>query len=247
MQRKDLKEVFDWCYIPHPELPSSDPRNHTIDGFNLWPDREVDFREVLQSYFVEMTKCAFRLLRIFCKGLGISEHALDEIFDGGIGFARLNFYERLESQDIDDSRKDSDLPALGIHNHTDAGFLTILYQDAVEGLQMLHNDTWIDIPAVSGSFIINVGDMCTVLSNGEFRAPIHRVLAPKGNRRYSVPFFFNPSPTANIEPLPCFLTEGRLPKYRSINWGEFRSKRFAGDYRDKGKEIQISDYLKDTA
>lgn len=33
-------------------------------------------------------------------------------------------------------------------------------------------------------------------------------------------------------------------RYRPINWGEFRLKRFAGDYADQGTdEVQISHYL----
>lgn len=33
-------------------------------------------------------------------------------------------------------------------------------------------------------------------------------------------------------------------RYRPVNWGEFRLKRFAGDYADQGtEEVQISHYL----
>lgn len=35
-------------------------------------------------------------------------------------------------------------------------------------------------------------------------------------------------------------------RYRSVNWGEFRLKRFAGDFADQGtEEVQISHYLLD--
>lgn len=35
-------------------------------------------------------------------------------------------------------------------------------------------------------------------------------------------------------------------RYRPVNWGEFRLKRFAGDYADQGtEEVQISHYLLD--
>lgn len=34
------------------------------------------------------------------------------------------------------------------------------------------------------------------------------------------------------------------PRYKVINWGEFRMKRFAGDYADQGEEdVQISHFL----
>ena len=240
VQKRDLKEVFDWCYVPHPELDPEDPKNKTIDGFNRWPRGEQEFKSSLQSYFSEMTRCAFKLLTVFCKGLGIPPDSLHPIFENGIGFARMNFYERVLCADDNVNAK---VPLLGINNHTDAGFLTILYQDHVPGLQVQHSGEWIDVPSIPGALTINVGDMCTVLTNGEFVAPIHRVIAPVEHRRYSVAFFFNPHQAAEIEPMQCFLTGERKAKYRPILWGTFRRKRFAGDYKDEGKEIQINDYV----
>jgi hypothetical protein len=38
--------------------------------------------------------------------------------------------------------------------------------------------------------------------------------------------------------------EERPARYRSINWGEFRSRRTAGDYADYGEEVQITQYYK---
>jgi hypothetical protein len=35
-------------------------------------------------------------------------------------------------------------------------------------------------------------------------------------------------------------------KYRSVNWGEFRRRRFEGDFADVGKEVQISQYRYDS-
>ena len=67
-----------------------------------------------------------------------------------------------------------------------------------------------------------------MLSNDRFKAPLHRVLASSGRRRYSAPFFFNPRPSADIAPLPRFVDEQHPPVYRPINWGDFRSQRYAG-------------------
>ena len=58
--------------------------------------------------------------------------------------------------------------------------------------------------------------------------------------RYSIPFFYNPSYATDCAPLPT--PEREPPKYRPINWGEFRRARTAGDYADYGKEIQIEDF-----
>jgi len=40
----------------------------------------------------------------------------------------------------------------------------------------------------------------------------------------------------------CLPLLGNEPKYRVLNWGEYRSKRAAGDYSDLGEEIQVDDF-----
>lgn len=76
-----------------------------------------------------------------------------------------------------------------------------------------------------------------VWSNDRYRAPVHRVLASSEQARYSAPFFFNPRYNCDYRPLG-----DETPVYRSINWGEFRAGRAAGDYANLGDENQISDY-----
>jgi isopenicillin N synthase-like dioxygenase len=60
--------------------------------------------------------------------------------------------------------------------------------------------------------------------------------------RYSAPFFFNPAYSAEYGPLPSTTDARHPPRYRAINWGEFRARRAAGDYADYGAYAQISDY-----
>lgn len=84
--------------------------------------------------------------------------------------------------------------------------------------------------------------MVRVWSNGIYHAPLHRVLANKTSERYSFPFFFAPSYDTIIQPLEQCVTKERPLRYRPINWGYFRSQRFAGDYADVGEEIQITHY-----
>ena len=81
--------------------------------------------------------------------------------------------------------------------------------------------------------------MIQVWSNDLYKAPLHRVQANSSTARYSAPFFYNPSYDCDVEPLPYI---GNNSNYNAINWGEFRSKRFAGDFADLGEEVQISDY-----
>ena len=143
-------------------------------------------------------------------------------------------------------------PRLGVNRHFDAGCLTLLYQDPkVRALQVNINahdalkpdPEWVDVDPVPGAFTVNVGDMLQVLSNGEYKAPEHRVLASDPTtERYSAPFFYNPSYDAKVEPK---LADGAKapPRYAPFTYGYYRRRRFEGDFADEGKpEIQIADY-----
>ena len=52
--------------------------------------------------------------------------------------------------------------AIGTTRHSDSGFLTVLLQGDTGGLQVLHDDQWIDVPPTPGAFIVNIGDLMQV-------------------------------------------------------------------------------------
>ena len=60
--------------------------------------------------------------------------------------------------------------------------------------------------------------------------------------RFSAPFFFNPAYRTDYAPLPTTIDAEHPARYRSINWGEFRDRRAAGDYAECGEEVQIGHY-----
>lgn len=52
---------------------------------------------------------------------------------------------------------------MGGTKHSDLGFLTLLLQDSVGGLQVNHQNVWIDVPPVKGALLANIADMMQVV------------------------------------------------------------------------------------
>ena len=110
---------------------------------------------------------------------------------------------------------------------------------------MCVDDVWVDVLPIDGAIVVNTGDMMQVWSNDRYQAAEHRVLPRTNTRRFSLPYFFNPTYDTNYEPLPGSIATGDVAHYRSINWGEFRQARADGDYADYGAEVQISHFWTD--
>ena len=240
---RDMKEVFDFGCVPHPELPDEDPKNRTPDGFNRWPDPCLcsDFRPTLWEYYRACERLAFILLEAIGESLSLPYGRLSGDFrDTHTSFLRLNFFP-LQGP-LRTNHPSSQTGHLGIHHHTDAGALTVLLQDEVGGLEVCLNHQWFPVEPVAGALVINIGDIVQVWSNDRYRAPLHRVLPSENRDRYSLPFFFNPSYDAEYAPLPELTNDTSPPRYRSIKWSEFRWKRQQGDFANYGAENQIADY-----
>ena len=80
-----------------------------------------------------------------------------------------------------------------------------------------------------GSFVLNIGNALSLMTNGRFVSTAHRVNNPSRQRsRYSVAIFFDPCLDAEVEVLNGFKTGATsLP---SMNFGEYFSSRLAVNY-----------------
>ncbi len=78
--------------------------------------------------------------------------------------------------------------------HTDNGFFTILIQEQIKvaSLQVFLNNEWTPVPSLAEGFVINIGDMLQLMSDGLFKSTPHRVNHFGAGSRVSLPFFVYP-------------------------------------------------------
>lgn len=236
--RPDWKQVFDYGAEPGPDEPA--PRHS--DGRNQWPEALPHLKPILLRHHASCDRVAQAILRAIAVSLGFPADRFARYFDRHSGFVRLNRYPRCDDPAPPDADWFPDQGRLGVHHHTDAGAITLLYQDRVAGLQAWLGDRFVVVEPVEGAFTVNLGDMLQVWSNDRYHSPIHRALTSDREDRYSAPYFLNPSYETVCEPLLEADAASEPPRYRPISWAHFRDQRSAGDYADYGAEIQIEDF-----
>jgi isopenicillin N synthase-like dioxygenase len=208
-----------------------------------WPHGLPAFEPAIRDYYAACARVAGRLLAAIAANLGARPAVLARGFDDAqTSFVRLNYYPACPAPAAPADLSTPVEGFLGVNHHTDAGALTVLLQDDQPGLEVFHRGRWYPVEPRRGALVINIGDIVQVWSNDRYPAPVHRVITSAEKARYSAPFFYNPSYETNYAPLPSTVDPAHPQRYRTINWGEFRALRAAGDYADYGEEVQISHY-----
>ena len=225
----DWKEGFDYG------AQDGSLDNRGMDGYNQWPEEPLEFEKTMREWFAQMLNLSKILLKAIAKSLDWDPNTFMPYFETNhTSMLRLNHYPVCPNPEQNK----------GVHHHTDAGVLTVLLQDDhVNSLSVFHNNKWILIPPKKDTFVVNIGDMMQIWTNDRYKAALHRVECNKFYERYSAPFFYNPAYSSDVKPL--YLKENEKPLYKTVNWGYFRSQRYAGDYANYGEEIQISQFRDD--
>ncbi|MGI5455724.1 isopenicillin N synthase family dioxygenase [Streptomyces sp. CA-249302] len=172
-----------------------EPAYWWLEGPNQWPDGLPELRTAALGWMDRLSAVAQRLLHELLTAIGAPADFYDPVF-GAHAHPHLKLVRYPGSA--------SDGADQGVGAHKDYGFLTLLLQDQVGGLQVERGDRLFhDVPPVDGAFVVNLGELLEVATNGYLLATNHRVVSPRGaTERFSVPFFYNPRLDARVAPLP---------------------------------------------
>ena len=200
---------------PDPSDPLTEatplPSEHDLPGW----------RATAQSYYLGMEQLGQAIMRSLARSLALPETTFDAAFKGGISTLRLIRYPKRDDAAIPAADR---AKAFVEHNgvsrqlvggaHVDSGFVTLLAQDGVEGLQARATDgAWLNVPPAEGTLAVNFGGLLERWTGGRIKATEHRVLSP-GRERCSIPFFYEPGANADIRPLP------NRPQFEPFTYGD---------------------------
>ena len=195
---------------------------------NVWPPLP-DFRATLQAYFDAVLDVGARLHRAFALDLGLPEDFFADRIDRPLATLRLLRYPAPTASSASASAA-TEAARPGAGAHTDYGNVTLLATDGVAGLQVRRRDgAWIDVPALPGAFVCNIGDCLMRWTNDVYVSTPHRVRRPVAER-HSIAFFLDPNPEALVAAIPSCVPEGEAPRHAPITTQDYLRQRFAATY-----------------
>jgi isopenicillin N synthase-like dioxygenase len=212
----DYREQFD-IGAEREALPvtADSPTWQRMQGPNQWPEALPELQTVVTRWQQQMTAVALELLRAFAGALNLPRNAFD------------NLYGDYPNEHI---------KLIRVGAHKDSGFLTMLLQDDQPGLQVeVTPDNWIDASPLPGAFVVNIGELLELATNGYLRATVHRVVSPpQSSERLSIAFFLGAQldavvPIYQLPPQLAELAQGPSsdplnPLLREVGWNYLKGR-----------------------
>ncbi|XP_038904929.1 protein DMR6-LIKE OXYGENASE 2-like [Benincasa hispida] len=179
------------------------------------PTKPTRFREILEEYCKRIREMTRELVRGISESLGLEECCLDKaanLESCSIVFA-ANLYPPCPQPEL----------ARGLPSHSDHCLLTILLQNQIAGLQILHHDKWLNVNPIPNSLLVNVADQLEILSNGKYKSVLHRAIVNDKATRISIAMAVGPSLETVVGPAPQLINKhtNNPPLFKNIKYIDY--------------------------
>ncbi|KAI3456078.1 hypothetical protein Pfo_012741 [Paulownia fortunei] len=204
-QKLDWADLF---YIV--TLPTYLRKPHLIPSFLLHSvlfNFFVFSRDAIESYAAELKSLALKILYQMAKALQMKPEEITTLFEEGMQSMRMNYYPPCPQPEH----------VTGLCPHSDAVGLTILLQvNEMEGLQIKKDGIWIPVSPLPDAFVINIGDILEIVTNGTYRSIEHRATVNSEKERLSIATFLSPKLDGELGPAPSLFTPETPAKFKRI-------------------------------
>ena len=231
--RVDYREQIDLSSEHPARDPDVEPAYLRLDGPNQWlPDEMLPgFQQVVSECFAQLSALAGQLMSVLATGLRLPADTFTERF----GERPLSFMKLISYPPTPPGQA-------GVNGHHDAGFLTLLLQHGVGGLQVENQrGEWIDVPPRSDAFVVNLGEMLQSMSGNYLVATNHRVISPA--QRYSSAYFHGPDLRASLAPLDLdnefIAAVDASPRHREAGFMARREQLLDGEEGLAGSTVSV--------
>jgi len=225
--KADLKESFVWGQQDDLGQALAD---HPLRGPNQWPSFVPSMESVAMTYYHHAHDVARHLMRGFAAGLNLSHDFFLRSCSRPMSRASFVYYPAQDEQ--------CGVEQLGVAAHTDFGVLTVLCQDNTGGLQVQDiNGEWLEAPPIEGTLVVNVGDLLSRWTAGEYKSTPHRVVNSSGRERLSLVLAFDPNPETQIDANDI---PGLSRKGDAITCGDYLQWRFAKAFSYRNSDEKVS-------
>ncbi|KAG9450747.1 hypothetical protein H6P81_010712 [Aristolochia fimbriata] len=167
------------------------------------PSNPSNLRDISLEYSRTVREMVRVLLGGISEGLGLNESYIEKSLnlDEGLQILTGNYYPRCPQPEL----------AMGMPPHSDHGLLTVLIENDVGGLQVMHGGEWVQVRSIPNSFLVNVGDHLEILTNGRYKSVLHRAVVNRENARISIALAHGPSLETLVRPAPELVDDEHHP------------------------------------
>ncbi|KAK4261860.1 hypothetical protein QN277_004800 [Acacia crassicarpa] len=175
---------------------------------HIFPNIPMPFKEDLEEYSAEVRGVARKILEGMAEVVGMKKEDVKELFGEGTQAMRINYYPPCpQPEDV-----------IGINAHTDGTALTVLLQVSdVEGLQIKHDGVWVPVPPLPHAFVVNIGDVLQIITNGEYKSVEHRATVNSKMERISIATFYGPGREGHIGPAPSLVGPEKPAQFKTLS------------------------------